>query len=276
MLKTRIITAIILIVFFLSALFYLPAVFWAILLLGLAVIAAREWCRLASFTTNQTVLYLILTTLLGGELLLLLSEAVAIDPGSFSMLWIYMASCLFWVIVVPILLRTTYPVKYASLLMLMGWLVLLPTCLALYQLRAIDPWLLLGFMGVVWVSDSAAYFAGRAFGKHKLAPDISPGKTWEGVAGALAAVFCYALLWGLLIEKEHEIMIIGLILLSLVLAVLGIIGDLFESLMKRQAGVKDSGNILPGHGGILDRIDALTSTLPVAILVFLIFYSLEQ
>lgn len=275
MLKTRIVTAIVLIVFFLSALFYLPAVFWAILLLGLAVIAAREWCRLASFTTHQTVLYLILTTLLGGELLFLLSEAVAIDPGSSSMLWIYMVSCLFWVIVVPVLLRLTRPVKRVSLLMLMGWLVLLPTCLALYQLRAIDPWLLLVFMGVVWVSDSAAYFTGRAFGKHKLAPGISPGKTWEGVAGALVAVFCYALIWGLLIEKEHEILIIGLIALSLVLAVLGIIGDLFESLMKRQAGVKDSGNILPGHGGILDRIDALTSTLPVAILVFLIFYSSE-
>ncbi len=275
MLKTRIVTAIVLIVFFLSALFYLPAVFWAILLLGLAVIAAREWCRLASFTTHQTVLYLILTTLLGGELLFLLSEAVAIDPGSSSMLWIYMVSCLFWVIVVPVLLRLTRPVKRVSLLMFMGWLVLLPTCLALYQLRAIDPWLLLGFMGVVWVSDSAAYFTGRAFGRHKLAPGISPGKTWEGVAGALGAVFCYALIWGLLIEKEHEILIIGLIALSLVLAVLGIIGDLFESLMKRQAGVKDSGNILPGHGGILDRIDALTSTLPVAILVFLIFYSSE-
>jgi phosphatidate cytidylyltransferase len=130
-------------------------------------------------------------------------------------------------------------------------------------------------MGVVWVSDIAAYFVGRSFGKHKLAPNISPGKTWEGVAGALIVVVCYALIWGQFIGKGDNILIINLVLLSLLLAGLGIIGDLFESLMKRQAGVKDSGNILPGHGGILDRIDALTSTLPIAVLAFLIFYSFE-
>lgn len=272
MLRARILTAIILIAFFISALFYLPAIFWAMLLLGLTVVAAREWCRLARFTINQTVLYMILTTLLGGELLLLLSEAVAGNPNSASLMWIYGAACFFWGIIVPLLLRSSQPVKNVSLLMLMGWLVLLPTCLALYQLRAIDPWLLLGFMGVIWISDSAAYFVGRSFGKHKLAPAISPGKTWEGVAGALIAVLCYALLWGQLVE--NKMMAGGLILLSLILTGLGIVGDLFESLMKRQAGVKDSGTILPGHGGILDRIDALTSTLPVAALVFLIFNSL--
>ncbi|SDY07539.1 phosphatidate cytidylyltransferase [Nitrosomonas sp. Nm58] len=273
MLKTRILTAIILIAFFISALFYLPAIFWGALLLGLTIVASREWCRLARFTINQTILYLILTTLLGGELLLMLSEAVASNPNSTSMIWIYVVSCLFWGIVAPILLKISYPVKNISLLMLMGWLVLLPTCLALYQLRAINPLLLLGFMGVIWVSDSAAYFVGRSFGKHKLAPEISPGKTWEGVAGALVAVFCYALIWGQVIESG--MVVIGLVVLSLVLVGLGIMGDLFESLMKRQAGVKDSGHILPGHGGILDRIDALTSTLPIAVLVFLIFYSLE-
>ncbi len=273
MLKTRIFTAIILIALFIPALFYLPAIFWAMLLLGLTIVGSREWCRLARFTTNQTILYLLLTTLLGGELLLIMSEAVATNPNSTSMMWIYVVSCIFWGGVVPILLRRSYPVKSISLLMLMGWLILLPTCLALYQLRAIDPWLLLGSMGVIWVSDIAAYFVGRSFGKHKLAPDISPGKTWEGVAGALVVVVCYALIWGQFIGKGDNILVIGLILLSLVLAGLGIIGDLFESLMKRQAGVKDSGNILPGHGGILDRIDALTSTLPFAVLVFLTFYS---
>ncbi|AKH37892.1 MULTISPECIES: phosphatidate cytidylyltransferase [Nitrosomonas] len=275
MLKTRILTAIILIALFIPALFYLPAIFWAMLLLGLTIVASREWCRLAKFTTHQTILYLILTTLLGGELLLIISEAVTINPNNTSMMWIYVVSCIFWGGVAPILLWKFYAVKSVSLLMLMGWLILLPTCLALYQLRAIDPWLLLGSMGVVWVSDIAAYFVGRSFGKHKLAPNISPGKTWEGVAGALIVVVCYALIWGQFIGKGDNILIINLVLLSLLLAGLGIIGDLFESLMKRQAGVKDSGNILPGHGGILDRIDALTSTLPIAVLAFLIFYSFE-
>ena len=275
MLKTRILTAIILIALFIPALFYLPAIFWAMLLLGLTIVASREWCRLAKFTTHQTILYLISTTLLGGELLLIISEAVTINPNNTSMIWIYVVSCIFWGGVAPILLWKFYAVKSVSLLMLMGWLILLPTCLALYQLRAIDPWLLLGSMGVVWVSDIAAYFVGRSFGKHKLAPNISPGKTWEGVAGALIVVVCYALIWGQFIGKGDNILIINLVLLSLLLAGLGIIGDLFESLMKRQAGVKDSGNIFPGHGGILDRIDALTSTLPIAVLAFLIFYSFE-
>lgn len=275
MLKTRILTAAILIVFFLSALFYFPSIFWGILLLALTVTAAHEWCKLGSFTTRQSILYLIITTLLGGELLLWLSEVVVHTPNHSGMLWLYALSCLFWVIAAPILLATAQPIKRPSLLMFSGWLVLLPTCMALYQLRAIDPWLLLGLMSVVWISDSAAYFTGCAFGKHKLAPSISPGKTWEGVAGALVAVFCYALIWGLMADKAYGFSVIGLILLSLILTALGIVGDLFESLMKRHAGVKDSGNILPGHGGILDRIDALTSTLPVAILVFLIINSLE-
>jgi len=153
----------------------------------------------------------------------------------------------------------------------MGWLVLLPTGLALYQLRAIDPLLLLGFMCTIWISDTAAYFSGRAWGKHKLAPSISPGKTWEGVAGALAAVLVYALIWST--SSKNDALAVMLVPLLLLLTAMGIIGDLFESLMKRQADVKDSGNILPGHGGILDRIDALTSTLPLAILSLLILQS---
>jgi phosphatidate cytidylyltransferase len=152
---------------------------------------------------------------------------------------------------------------------IIGWLLLLPTGLALYQLRTISPLLLLGFMAAIWISDTAAYFAGRAYGKHKLAPGISPGKTWEGVVGALVAVSVYALIWSQIAGEDARIILLLPLLLGLV--ILGIIGDLFESLMKRHAGVKDSGNILPGHGGILDRIDALTSTLPAAVLALLIF-----
>jgi phosphatidate cytidylyltransferase len=126
-------------------------------------------------------------------------------------------------------------------------------------------------MSAIWISDTAAYFSGRAWGRRKLAPSISPGKTWEGVAGALAAVLVYALLWSNSSGSEARASL--LVPLLLLLAAMGIIGDLFESLMKRQAGVKDSGNILPGHGGILDRIDALTSTLPLAILSLLILQS---
>jgi len=271
MLKTRILTAALILPLFLAALFYLPAIFWGGLLLILTVIGAQEWCKLAKFSVKNTTLYLVLTTLLGGELLLLLSEAVVIDPYSPSFITVYALSFIFWIFGAPLLLRTGYPLKSPLVLMLIGWFVLLPTCLALYQLRAISPLILLGLMATIWISDTAAYFAGRSFGKHKLAVTISPGKTWEGVIGALIAVLIYALVWNYLTEEKF--LTVFLVPLLLLLVVLGVIGDLFESLVKRHAGVKDSGNLLPGHGGILDRIDALTSTLPVAMLAFLVFYS---
>lgn len=270
MLKLRILTAICLLLFFLSALFFLPPILWGMLLLGITIIASREWCTLSQFTTKQTLVYLIVTTILGGELLFFLSEVVNTKPIATDLVWPYIVSLVFWVLIVPIMLALSKPLKNTAILMLVGWLVILPTLLAMYQLRAIDPMILLAFMGVVWLSDSAAYFAGKKFGKHKLAPQISPGKTWEGVVGALIAVLGYALILGYYAEITMNFM--ALLVFTLIgLAILGIIGDLFESQLKRQAGIKDSGTILPGHGGILDRIDALTSTLPTAVLIYLLY-----
>ena len=269
MLKTRVLTAVIALILFLSALFYLSPIFWMAVLLTLVLAGAMEWSKLAKFSAAHSTIYLMFTVLLGGELLYLLSREVLIDPYTTSFLWLYAASLLFWMIAAPALLKSNYPIKSPLLMSIIGWLLLLPTGLALYQLRTISPLLLLGFMATIWISDTAAYFAGRAYGKHKLAPVISPGKTWEGVAGALVAVSVYALIWSQIAGEEARIVLLLPLLLGLVL--LGVIGDLFESLMKRHACVKDSGNILPGHGGILDRIDALTSTLPAAVLALLIF-----
>lgn len=271
MLKARILTAVIMVCLFLAALFYLSAIFWMALLLALTVAGALEWTRLAKFSLNHSIIYLLFTVLLAGELLFVLSDAVVTDPYTSSFLWIYVASLVFWALPASFFLKSKRPISSPALLALTGWLVLLPTCLALYQLRAIDPLLLLGFMSTIWISDTAAYFSGRAWGKHKLAPSISPGKTWEGVAGALVAVLIYALIWSY--GAGDEAYVRFLVPLLLLLAAMGIIGDLFESLMKRHAGVKDSGTILPGHGGILDRIDALTSTLPTAALSLLLLQS---
>lgn len=270
MLKLRIITAICLLLFFLSALFFLPAILWGMLLLGMTIVASREWCTLGQFNAKQTLVYLIITTLLGGELLFVLSEVVNVSPITTDIAWPYVVSLLFWVLIVPIFLTLSKPVRNTAMMMLIGWLVLLPILLAMYQLRAIDPMILLIFMSVVWISDTAAYFAGRKFGKHKLAPQISPGKTWEGVIGALLAVLCYAMAIGYYLGGTVSFVVM-LAFTAIGLAILGIIGDLFESQLKRQAGVKDSGTILPGHGGVLDRIDALTSTLPAAILIYLLY-----
>ena len=271
MLRARIITAIIVLCLFLAALFYLSTVFWTVLVLALTAAGVWEWSKLAGLSLNASIIYLLFTVFLAGELLFALGDAVRVNPYSPILEPVYFASLAFWLLYVPWFLKTKHRVGNPAILALMGWLVLLPTCLALYQLRAIDPLLLLGFMSAIWISDTAAYFSGRAWGRRKLAPSISPGKTWEGVAGALAAVLVYALIWSYSTGNE---MPAGLLVpLLLLLAAMGIVGDLFESLMKRQAGVKDSGNILPGHGGILDRIDALTSTLPLAILSLLILQS---
>lgn len=142
---------------------------------------------------------------------------------------------------------------------------LFPTWLALVSMRGISPWLLLVVMAAVWIADSTAYFAGRRFGKHKLAPQISPGKTWEGVLGAWLGVSLYGVILCYSLSLSYWT-IVGL----LGITVLSIMGDLLESLVKRQAGVKDSGSLLPGHGGVLDRIDGLTSTLPLV--MFFIYF----
>ncbi|MBN9123861.1 MAG: phosphatidate cytidylyltransferase [Nitrosospira sp. 56-18] len=271
MVKTRILTAVVMLLLFLAALFYLSPIFWMALLLALTVAGAWEWRRLGGFSAAHSAIYLILTAILAGELLFWLDRSILADPYTLSFSWLYAVSAVFWIFYVPLFLKARHPIRNPLLMALAGWIVLLPTCLALFQLRAIDPALLLGFMAAIWISDTSAYFTGRSLGKHKLAPQISPGKTWEGAAGALAAVAIYALSWSW--AAEEWFLARWLLPLLLVLAALGIVGDLFESLLKRHAGVKDSGNILPGHGGILDRIDALTSTLPLAILSLLYLQS---
>lgn len=154
--------------------------------------------------------------------------------------------------------------------MVLGAIVLVAAFGALAQFRETGSWLLIAIMAVVWVSDTAAFFCGRRFGRHKLAPSISPAKTWEGVWGALISVAVYA---GILIAFFPAVLPAtyrgaAFVAAALVLAILGIVGDLFESQMKRYAGVKDSGSVLPGHGGILDRIDALMPVLAAAALLF--------
>ena len=271
MLKARILTAIVILPLFLAALFYMQDIFWAAFLLVLTVIGAYEWSKLARLSIRNTIVFLLLTVLVGSELLFLLRESVQDNVYSANLIGLYVLSVVFWIVGAPLYLKQSYTIQKPFIWMLTGWIVLLPTCLALYQLRAISPLLLLGFMATIWISDTAAYFSGRSLGKHKLAPTISPNKTWEGAAGALIAVFLYGLAWDRLFTEES--LATKLIPLLIVMTILGIIGDLYESLLKRHAGVKDSGNILPGHGGILDRIDALTSALPLAILALLIFYS---
>lgn len=268
MLKTRVVTALVLLAAFLLCLFALPAPYWAGVLLLFLLAGAVEWASIAAFSGPWKVAYIAATLALGVALF-------AQGTGAFSSIPIFAVSLSFWLVVAPLWLKLQWHVRNRAVLAVVGWILLLPTALALVELRALSPVLLLGLMGVIWVSDSAAYFTGRAFGRHKLAPAISPGKTWEGVAGALVAVVLYGWIWKMTGGQFSESLSLGWGALALwLLAYFGILGDLFESWMKRQAGVKDSGRLLPGHGGVLDRVDALTSTLPLAALALVLWKTL--
>jgi len=270
MLKSRVITATVLLALLLAALFALPPAAWAVLIVVMVMQGAVEWSRLSGFPGRKASLYWGLTLLL--MLGLLWMDAGTTEAQRLQIhLAVYAVSALLWLIIVPAWLMVGWKVRQPVLMALTGWAVLVPTGLAMLDMRAASPWILLFVMCLVWIADIAAYFAGRKFGKRKLAPSISPGKTWEGVVGALLGVSVYVVLaWSFSPDFAHREVLPILLLASWWWVGLAVIGDLFESAVKRQAGVKDSGALLPGHGGLLDRIDALTSTLPLAALAMLL------
>ena len=273
MLKLRVFTAVILLALLLAALFALPPFVWAALIVAMMWQGAMEWSRLSGFVGRKATLYYGALTLLWMLGLLWADAGTTEAQQVYIHLAVYAVSALLWLIIVPAWLMAGWKVKDPLLMALVGWALLIPTGLAMLDLReaAPNPWVLLFVMGLVWMADISAYFAGRRFGKNKLAPSISPGKTWEGVAGALLGVSVYvALVWSYSPYFSHREVLPILLLASWWGVGLAVIGDLFESAIKRQAGVKDSGALLPGHGGLLDRIDALTSTLPLAAMAMLL------
>ena len=286
MLKTRVITALVLLGAFLAALFWLSSPAWAVFVGVLVVPAAWEWGKLIRLPRLARGLYVLIVAavcaaLFGLEQAKSPTGAVVLQPDGLQIgglhAAVYLGASLFWMVVVPLWLWRSWLPQTRWLAALTGLLVLVPIWLALVELRKLGPSLLLLLMSVAWISDSAAYFTGRRFGRHKLAPSISPGKTWEGVAGAALAVSLYAAIWSFTwqayfprVLKPMHFGAFGMLLFLWLLTAIGIYGDLFESALKRRAGVKDSGALLPGHGGVLDRIDALTSVLPVAALVYLL------
>ena len=272
MLKLRVITAVVLLLLFLLALFALPVSGWTALVVVVVMQGASEWSKLSKLTGKKAYFFWTLTL----AMMLGLVWFDAIHPAEqqvFIHLLVYAVSALLWLIIVPTWLMMGWKIEQPLLMAFVGWALLVPTGLAFMDLRSFDPgpWVLIFVMGLVSAADISAYFAGRKFGKNKLAPNISPGKTWEGVAGAMFGVSVYVVLvWGFSPFFSQRELLPLLLLASWWWVVLAIIGDLFESAIKRQAGVKDSGTLLPGHGGLLDRIDALTSTLPLAALAMLL------
>lgn len=272
MLKTRVLTALILLALLLTALFALPSVAWAVVVVVVVMQGTSEWSHLSGLTGRKANIFWGLN-LLSMLALLWLDAGTTETQQVYIHMPVYLVSALLWLIIAPTWLMIGWKIEQPLLMAMTGWAVLIPTGLAMLDLRAANPspWVLLFVMGLVWVADIGAYFAGRKFGKNKLAPSISPGKTWEGVAGALLGVTVYVLLvWRFSPYEIHREVLPGLLLAAWWWVCLAVIGDLFESAVKRQAGVKDSGALLPGHGGLLDRIDALTATLPLAALAMLL------
>jgi phosphatidate cytidylyltransferase len=270
MLKSRVITAVILLLLFLSALFTLPDGAWAALVTVMVVQGALEWSRMARFSHRAANIFwgLTLVLMLG---LIWFDYSHSYEQLVLPHVSVYAVSALLWLAIVPAWLMAGWKIEKPLLMALVGLAVLIPTGLAMLDLRQDHPWWLLGMMSLVWVADIAAYFTGRKFGKTKLAPNISPGKTWEGVVGAILGVsVCVTLAWSFSPYTVHFAFLPSVLIASWCWVGLAVIGDLFESAIKRQAGVKDSGALLPGHGGLLDRIDALTSTLPLAALAIML------
>jgi len=265
MLRQRIVTAVALVALFLAADFFLSTFAWGVLILVPVALGAWEWAGLAGFSRvgHWGFAASVISSCVG-----LLLAGAGPDPTAGLVLLVIATG--FWCAVAPVWLYRGWGVRVPFVLAMTGWVVLVPSWYGTVVLHR-SPALLLALLAVVWIADSAAYFTGRRFGRRKLAPNISPGKTWEGVGGAFVAVLLYALfLQQVLFPEDSGLRGGKLFLLVSLMTALGIVGDLFESWMKRQAGVKDSGKLLPGHGGVLDRIDALTAAAPLAALWILL------
>lgn len=255
-------TAAALLVVFLGALLLLERRYFGSLLAGVLVLAGLEWGRLAGLKARAALLYGIAI----GALVALLAWSAEPRPQTSDVL--LAAGAAFWLLLVPVWLRRG--VERSGRLSLAGAGVA-ALVLAGFAALSLPPIWLLMILGLVWVADTAAYFAGNAFGRRRLAPSISPGKTWEGVAGATGGCIIYAIIWALpgapLEPYVQGAIWVPYLAGAVVLCGVSIVGDLFESALKRRAGAKDSGTLLPGHGGVLDRLDSVMPTLPIAALL---------
>jgi len=272
MLKQRVITALVLLAVLLPTLFATPSWPFALLtLLGFSA-AGWEWSRLNGVPGSAIAL--------GVALGAACAAAFWAGWGAEAPASAWWGATLVWVLGGAWLLRNgtvAWPQLPKGLRVAVGLALLWTAWLALVNAKAIGINFILSVFCLVWAADIAAYFGGRAFGRRKLAPSISPGKSWEGVWSGMAGALLLAAVW-LLLERSlavdskslydvlwNRFNVIVIALGVMFLAAMSVVGDLFESLVKRSAGAKDSSALLPGHGGVLDRIDALLPVFPIAL-----------
>jgi phosphatidate cytidylyltransferase len=252
-LKQRVLTALVLAPLALAAVFLLPQAAFEVVLAVVFLYGSWEWGNLCRLALSARLVYLAVHAAA--------LSVVAFVPGSQSLAIVL--ALLFWS--VALLLVKGYPAtagySRVPLRLLMGLLVLVPAWYAVTALRAGENGLALLLL-LVWGADIGAYAAGKTWGRRKLLPAVSPGKTLEGAAGGLVACMLVGL--GFAVWLELSLLAsVTLVLLSLLTGMVSVLGDLLESMLKRERGIKDSGQLLPGHGGVLDRIDSLTAAAPV-------------
>jgi phosphatidate cytidylyltransferase len=235
----------------LGALFLLPRPALSLLVAVLLLLAGLEWARLCRLP--QVSAWICALTV---ALVFLVLDHAGLQQA------LFVTAAVFWILIAPAWMWRGVRPNQTTWIGAAGFAVLVPAGLAMLALGPLEVLLVLV---LVWIADSAAYFVGRAWGRRKLAPTISPGKSWEGAIGGLIGALLYAIICGYFIQG---IAWAPFLATAALLAMVSIVGDLFESAAKRQAGVKDSGTLLPGHGGILDRIDSATATLPLAALLW--------
>lgn len=265
MLKARVLTALVLVTVFATLLFFASQFQWMLFAAVVAAVGAWEWAALIRLSPLARGVFAIVVA----GLVISLAPDGLFGLGNTAAWCSFAVSAFFWLVVAPLWLRGRWQPDSVVVGILVGVVLLVPTALALVLLRESGAWVLLAVMAAVWVADIGAYFVGRRFGRVKLAPMISPGKSREGAYGAVLSVWIYGALVLAIGFGARPALGSWLVFLAVlaVLTAVSIMGDLFESLAKRQAGVKDSGSILPGHGGVLDRIDSLTSALPMTALL---------
>jgi phosphatidate cytidylyltransferase len=259
MLKTRILTALVLLPLMLAALFVFPADAWAAFSWLIILLALWEYARMTPLRGMAKWGYLALSTAFAG---------ISWWQGWHMPQAAHLLALVFWLLVMPLWLARCWTVKSPGVAAVLGWVLMLPAWYGFLEWRpqadASHALTLLAVMGLVWVADVAAYFSGKEFGKRKLAPSISPGKSWEGVYGALVGVAVYVVIVSRLGWISVGLPVWALVLLALPLTAVSVCGDLLESWFKRASGIKDSSKLLPGHGGVYDRIDSLIAVLAVS------------
>ncbi|HIG36359.1 MAG TPA: phosphatidate cytidylyltransferase [Oceanospirillaceae bacterium] len=266
MLRSRIATALVLAPLTLGAVFFLPHQAFALFMALVVLMGAWEWTAMMRLVSRSQRTVYVLTVLFA---IVVLQKLMAQYQQ-----WVFAVAAGWWL--VATLLVVKYP-RFSKLWCrrpskgLVGLFILVPTWAAMVSIRQMDqgPWLMVYLFLLVWGADTGAYFAGKRFGKRKLMPRVSPAKSWAGVGGAVATVLLVSALVQPYLHFAKD-MSLSIYLLAVVVLFASVIGDLTESMFKRQCGIKDSGSILPGHGGIMDRIDSLTSAAPVFALCLLL------